>query len=159
MDLVNNILKHPKFIEYIGLNKAREVERIFCHHNLQHALDVARVAYIIALENRYDLSKEIIYAAALLHDIAKWKQYKEKVDHASEGAVLAGEILEDLNTNIEDTEMILDAIRSHRIKGRGTSTLSIVLYAGDKSCRPCIDCNMVKECDWYIDGKEPELLY
>lgn len=159
MDLAYQIMQHPKFIEYINLNKACEVERSFCRHDLQHAVDVARVAYIISLESKYDLSKEIIYAAALLHDIAKWKQYREKLDHAAEGAVLAREILEDLNCNKKDTEMILDAIRSHRIKGKGTSPLSIVLYAGDKSCRPCIDCSMVKECDWYTDGKKPELLY
>lgn len=159
MKYAKKILKHPKFIEYLKLNKTEEVNRKFCHHDLQHALDVGRVAYIIALENKYDLSKDIIYSTALLHDIAKWKQYREKLDHAAEGAMLAGQILDDINMNEQDSEIILDAIRNHRVKGKGTSPLSLVLYSGDKSCRPCIGCSMVKDCDWFTDGKKPELIY
>jgi putative nucleotidyltransferase with HDIG domain len=159
MSFSKKILKHPKFIEYLKLNETEEVDRKFCHHDLQHAIDVGRVAYITALENKFCLSKDIIYSAALLHDIAKWKQYREKVDHAAEGALLARQILEDIKMHGQDTEMILDAISNHRVKGKGTSPLSMVLYAGDKSCRPCISCKMVKECDWFTDGKQPELLY
>lgn len=159
MEMVNKILKHPKFIKYLELNAEAEIERKFCHHDLQHAVDVARIAYIIALENKFNLSKDIIYAAALLHDVAKWKQYKEKVDHASEGAVLAEEILKDVGMNAQDAELIMDAIRSHRTKGKNNSPLSMVLYAADKACRLCSKCDMIGECNWFEDGTPPDLQY
>ena len=159
MDIVKKVLMHPDFINYIQLNETAEKERKFCRHDLQHAVDVARVAYIISLEKNFSLSKELIYVTALLHDIGRWKQYKDKSDHAEEGAKLAKKILEDLDIDRRDIEMIMEAIASHRIKGRGKSPLSEVIYDGDKSCRPCVYCVMVNECNWYSDGHHPELLY
>ncbi|AEY65266.1 HD domain-containing protein [Clostridium sp. BNL1100] len=159
MERVQRILNHPQFKKYMELNFQAEKDRKFCRHDIQHSLDVARVAYIIALENKYDLDKEIIYITALLHDIAKWKQYSQNADHAAEGAVLARKILVDLNMEKGDTEMILDAIAKHRkMEGHSTS-LSKVLYAGDKSCRQCVSCSMVKECNWFINGSTPVFNY
>ncbi|MHB1393541.1 MAG: HD domain-containing protein [Clostridia bacterium] len=159
MEIVDKILKHPKFSKYLKLNAKAEKKRKFCRHDLQHAVDVARVACIIALENKFDLSKDMIYAAALLHDIAKWKQYNEKVDHAMEGAVLAKEILKDTGMNVQEAELILDAIRSHRTIGENNSPLSMVLYTGDKACRLCIQCGMIDECNRFEDGKQPDFQY
>ncbi|EPR09298.1 HD domain-containing protein [Ruminiclostridium papyrosolvens] len=159
MERVQRILNHPQFKKYMELNSQAEKDREFCRHDIQHSLDVARVAYIIALENKYDLDKEIIYITALLHDIAKWKQYSQKVDHAAEGSVLASEILVDLNLNKGDTEMILDAIAKHRKKEGHSTSLSKVLYAGDKSCRQCVSCTMIEECNWFINGSTPVLNY
>lgn len=159
MELIDKILCHPDYIMYLELNTEAEKERTYCHHNIQHALDVARVAYIIALENGYNLKKELIYTAALLHDIAKWKQYKEKVDHAAEGAALAWEILKDIGMEEQDTWMIVDAIRSHRIKGEKTSLLGEVLYKADKDCRLCVKCGRIKKCNRFDNGKQPVFEY
>ncbi len=159
MELVQRILNHPQFKKYMELNSRSEKDRKFCLHDIQHVMDVARVAYIISLENKYDLDKEIIYITALLHDIAKWKQYSQKADHAAEGAVLAREILEDLNIDKGDTEMILNAIAMHRKKEGHSTPLSKVLYEGDKSCRQCVSCSMVEECNWYASGEIPVLYY
>ncbi len=159
MESVQRILDHPQFKKYMELNSQAEKDRKFCRHDIQHSLDVARVAYIIALENKYNLDKEIIYIAALLHDIAKWKQYSQKADHATEGAVLAREILVDLNLSKDDAAMILDAIANHRKKEGHSTPLSKVLYAGDKSCRQCVNCSMVEECNWFINGSTPVLNY
>ncbi|ACL75683.1 HD domain-containing protein [Ruminiclostridium cellulolyticum] len=159
MKKVHKILSHPQFKKYMELNFQAEQDRKFCRHDIQHSIDVARVAYIISLENNYNLDKEIIYITALLHDIARWKQYSEKVDHAAEGAVLARGILRDLKMDNNDTEMILDAIAKHRKKEGHSTPLSKVLYAGDKSCRQCIVCSMVEECNRYEDGYKPVLYY
>lgn len=159
MEMTNKILKHPEFIRYLELNAEAERERKFCRHDIGHAVDVARVAYIIALENRFDLSRDIVYAAALLHDIAKWKQYGGGVDHASEGSVLAEQILKDIGMNAQDTELILDAIRSHRTKGKSNSPLGMVLYAGDKACRLCSQCSVIAGCKWFESATLPELQY
>lgn len=159
VELVDKILKHPKFQRYLKLNSEEEIHRMFCHHDLQHSLDVARVAYIISMEKCLNVNKEIIYVAALLHDIAKWKQYQEKVDHALEGANLAEEILRDIGVKKLVAESILEAIRSHRIKGEKSSALSELLYAGDKACRLCINCEGINGCDRFQKGEQPLLKY
>lgn len=159
MKKVQKVLSHPQFKKYMELNFQAEQDRKFCRHDIQHSIDVARVAYIISFENNYNLDKEIIYITALLHDIARWKQYSEKVDHAAEGAVLAHGILSDLNMDKNDIEIILDAIAKHRKKEGHNTPLSTVLYAGDKSCRQCFNCCMVEECNWYDDGSKPVLYY
>ena len=38
----------------------KEKSRIFCKHDLQHSLDVARIAYILNLEADLKIEKEII---------------------------------------------------------------------------------------------------
>lgn len=159
MKLVEKVLYHPKFIEYMSLNRSEEVDRSLCRHDLQHALDVARVAYIMSMERGFNLDKEIIYVTALLHDIAKWKQYRTKADHAPEGAVLAAEILKDIGITGSLAETVLDAIRSHRIKGPKESNLSEVLYDSDKACRICIDCQELAGCNRFRNGEKPVLKY
>ena len=159
VELVDEILKHPKFQRYLEQNSEEEVHRKLCHHDLQHALDVARVAYIISMEKGLNVNKEIIYVTALLHDIAKWKQYQEKVDHASEGANLAEEILRDIGVEKLEAESILEAIRSHRLKVKQSSVLSELLYDGDKACRLCINCKGIKECNRFQKGEQPVLKY
>lgn len=159
MELINKILQHPQFIKYLKLNAKEEKQRKFCHHDLQHALDVARVAYIVSMEKGFNIDTELIYIAALLHDIAKWKQYREKIDHAIEGAILAEEILRDIGVNELQIEMILDAIRNHRNKSEKKTPLSEVLYAGDKACRLCITCKSINECNRFENGKQPILEY
>lgn len=159
MEIVDKILEHPKFIAYLKLNAEEEKQRKLCHHDLQHALDVARVAYIISMEKGLNVDKELIYIAALLHDIAKWKQYQENVDHALESAILAEEILSDIGVKELDAEMILEAIRSHRSKDQKTTALSEVLYSGDKACRLCTTCEDIKECNRFQNGEKPMLKY
>ena len=57
-------------------------------------MDVARIAYILSADRAYAVSKEIIYAAALLHDIGKWKQYEDGTPHEKASADLAEQILQ-----------------------------------------------------------------
>ena len=51
MDRVNKILNHPLY--KIEFNKIQELEntREFCNHTMEHFIDVARIAYIINLED------------------------------------------------------------------------------------------------------------
>ena len=159
MELANKILKHPQYLRYIELNSKAETNRVFCKHDLQHALDVARVACIISMEKKLEISKEVLYAAALLHDIAKWKQYRYGVDHAAEGAVLAREILEDIGVNCVSVEEITEAIKTHRGQEMEKSLLGAVLYESDKVCRPCMFCKSIDKCNRFLNGEKPEFKY
>ncbi|NCC66229.1 MAG: HDIG domain-containing protein, partial [Spirochaetia bacterium] len=95
MENVKKLLVHPQFLKYMALNGKAEQNRKFCKHDFSHLFDVARVAYCMSLERNLGIPKETIYLTALLHDIAKWKQYETGVDHAMEGATMAREILQD----------------------------------------------------------------
>ena len=71
MDRINQIWQHHVYQEHYKKIQELENDRIFCRHTPEHFLDVARLMYIYALEEHMDLSRELIYATALLHDIGK----------------------------------------------------------------------------------------
>ena len=63
---VRQIVTHPLYQqEFSALQKA-EQERIYCKHTMEHFLDVARICYIMVLQDRAEISRELIYGAALL---------------------------------------------------------------------------------------------
>ena len=76
MERVDRIIRNETFIWNMKKLLRLEQERIYCRHDMDHLLSVARIAYIKALEERIPVSKELIYAAALLHDIGRAAQYE-----------------------------------------------------------------------------------
>ncbi len=86
MERVNKILKHDLFNTYLKRNKMAEENRRFCRHDMEHFLDVARLAMIFNLRQDLSIPKEMIYAAALLHDIGRWRQYEDGTPQGLRGA-------------------------------------------------------------------------
>ena len=86
MEKVNKIINHPLWIDAVSDIEHSEKDRKFCRHGREHLLDTARIAYIFSLEENLNMniSKEIIYAAALLHDIGRSEAYSGGLPH--EGA-------------------------------------------------------------------------
>lgn len=159
MERVNKILVHHKFIEYLHRIARLEESRIFCKHEISHLIDVARISYILSLEKKSHLSKEIIYACALLHDIGRWKEYEEGIDHAIASKELAVDILQDCDFKQEEINLICPAIGHHRIKDNHPSILSECLYDGDKRSRPCFSCASIDQCKKFSNGEIPKLIY
>lgn len=160
LDRINKILHHSQFQLWNEENRKMEEGRIFCLHNIEHYLDVARIAYIKALEERIDISKDVLYAAALLHDIGKHRQYKEGVPHEEESARMSEEILIDCGYDKEERERIQLAIQHHRKKPNGDSTdLERLLYEADKQSRVCLFCKAKAECKWSDEKKNLTLLF
>ena len=93
MKRVNAILAHPLYRECYTRLEELEKDRIFCRHQMTHLLDVARIAYISNMEQGLGIEKEVIYAAALLHDIGKYVQYEDGTPHEQSGEKIASEIL------------------------------------------------------------------
>ena len=58
MQRIWKIYEHPLFIEGLVKNKDAEKERIFCHHDMNHFLDVARLMYIFSMERDMPLEKK-----------------------------------------------------------------------------------------------------
>ena len=110
MDRIDKILKHNLSLTNLRKNTAAEADRCFCRHDMAHFLDVARIGMIINLEEKLEISRELIYGAALLHDIGKYRQYEEGIPHEQASAEIAPEILRDCRFDEEETDVIVDAI-------------------------------------------------
>lgn len=143
MQRCNNIYNHPLFKERTQIIKEKEQGRIFCPHNLEHALDVARIGYIMILEGGYDIEKELFYSAALLHDAGR---YSDK-PHNESGAELARIVLPECGFTTAETELISNAILGHRTNTQ-SDIFSKILYDADKRSRVCFECDAQKECYW-----------
>lgn len=165
MERVWKIYTHPLYRECMEKNRHAEEGRVFCGHDLQHFLDVARLAYIFSMERNYGISKEMIYTAAILHDIGKWKQYTEKIPHEKASAQIAEKILVETGFAEEEKARILEAILSHRehskkqIKAGEGDELSEVLYDADKISRCCFGCQAEPECDWNAEKKNMQIIW
>ena len=66
MERIQKILNHPLYQEQFKLLQDAEKDREFCRHTMEHFVDVARLMYIYTLEEKTNVSKDLIYAAALL---------------------------------------------------------------------------------------------
>ena len=151
MDKVNEILSNEKYRKNLIILGELEEDRVFCKHGIEHFLDVARIAYIRALEGNMPYSKEIIYAIALLHDIGRVLEYKENIPHHEGSLILSKEILDETSFSREDKEKILKGIREHR--NVAADELSNLIYESDKLSRNCFSCKSEKECYWIKDKK------
>ena len=136
---------HALFRENLARNVDSERERIFCKHDITHLLNVARVAQLLNIEQALGLDRELIYAAALLHDITKWKQQQQGVPHHISALAPAAEILAACGFNDSECDDISDAIYHHR-EGSSDKPLARVIYTADKRSRTCFLCLARGEC-------------
>ncbi|WP_434510838.1 HD domain-containing protein [Desulfitobacterium sp. AusDCA] len=150
---VNQILKHDLFKEYSQYNSQAEEKRAFCRHGLDHGIAVARIAYIYLLEQQNtSLSKEVIYAAGLLHDLGRWREYETGEDHALAGAELVKPIIQDSGFSIDELETITQGIREHRLNPEGKmSLLGRALAYADDWARDCRNCLIKEACYKYTE--------
>lgn len=160
MERANRILENQKYKEYLRKNQAAEEGRIFCCHNMEHFLDVARIACILNLEEELQISKELIYATALLHDIGRHVQYADGTPHEKASAKLAKEILADCGFEEGERQEILRAIRKHRdAEVAKEKSLAGIIYRADKASRACFACEAEALCDWKAEKKNRRLRY
>lgn len=158
MDRVNQIWKHPLYQTELHKLQLLEADREFCKHTPEHFLDVARLAYIRALEENYPVSKELIYCTALLHDIGRARQYEDGTPHDEAGAVIAEQILKELGFSPEEIQAIVSAIRGHRAETNQT-ILGQLIYRADKKSRNCFSCKAEPECYWSSAKKNMTIQY
>jgi HD superfamily phosphodiesterase len=159
MRRINQILSHPKYQLYLSKIEELEKKREFCCHNLMHFLDVARIGYILNLELKLNISKELIYGVAFLHDIGRWCQYETGELHEKASARLAKEILEEIDYSINERDEIIDAILSHRNEeAQKGKNLAGIMYRADKESRACFNCKKTKECYWHDSKKNLKVI-
>lgn len=158
MRRVNNIIRNPKYRSCLAEIASYEAERKFCRHTLEHSLDTARIMYITALENGLNFSKDMIYAAALLHDTGRAAEYKTDIPHDTASAEFAGEILDECGFSESETETIVSAVLCHRTRSDGSfKSLGELLCFADKKSRLCFACAVKDECYWSDEKKNGEI--
>lgn len=149
---------HPVFQQEYARLQRMEQGRIYCGHDMNHFLDVARACWIRVLEQGLVLRKDVVYAAALLHDIGKGLQYESGTPHHLASAELAGVILPDCGYDSEEIQAITQAIRLHRKPTAEDAPLVGLLYEADKKTRLCFCCNAGQDCNWPEDKRNPGLI-
>ena len=162
-DRYQKILTDPLFLSELEKIRFYEKERIYCGHDIHHLLDVARVTYISVLEQRqtdplafggqdlYEL-KDIIYAAALLHDIGRGREYEDQTLHHEASSALASRILTACGFPAEQIHQIRALILEHRGQRITPATngpdLTQLFKEADKTCRLCFICPAADSCKW-----------
>ena len=155
---VNRILQHEAFQRHMRENEEAERARIFCRHDMAHFLDVARIAMILNLREEAGLSRDMIYGAALLHDIGRHEQYKTGTPHEIASARIAPDILADCGYSQEEMQVIAEAIALHRNSGTAhRHDLAGILYRADKASRACFACKASGQCNWKEDRKNQNI--
>jgi len=141
---------------------------------MEHFLDVARLAYIFSLEETLSLKKDVIYGAALLHDIGRHEQYRNGTPHEKASVDIAEVILRECNFSEDEIALIKEAILGHRghevQKSIGTKEIiekqdcqvidfSFILNKADKMSRMCFACKADSECNWRKERKNTRIIY
>ena len=156
MERVNKILNNKKYKELLERLNELEKERVFCKHNMEHFLDLARIAYIKVLETGLHYNKEVIYAIALLHDMGRVIQYENGTPHDAASVTIAKEILKEIDFSLEEKNLIIECIKDHR--GQGNCELSRIIAKSDKLSRKCFMCDAEKDCYWDKNKKNLEII-
>lgn len=144
---VNAILNHPRYMASMAKLRELEKTRIFCKHDLDHSLHVARIMTLKVLDDHIGLDREVIYATALLHDLGRSLAYENGLDHESQSVYLAKEILPDCFFTPEEIEQILIAIAGHNDPDNVVPLTTLLKYA-DKMSRNCFCCPATDDCYW-----------
>lgn len=154
MDKVNKILKDKLYQEKFNRIAELEKDREFCNHTMEHFIDVARIAYILNLEKDLGFRKDIIYAAAMLHDIGRADEYDKGIPHHIAGADISKKILHSIDGFSEtDIKDIINAIIEHRSSSEHTTKLGELIYKSDKLSRCCFNCPASSKCNWSEEKK------
>jgi len=157
---VNKIFNNNIYRNSYQLIKDYEKTRIFCKHDMAHFLDVARIAWIFNLEENLGISREIIYAAAILHDIGKYEQYINDIPHESASVLIAHDVLKDCGFDDSEIQMILSAIETHRDEKQMIHKhLNRILYRADKMSRSCFTCDAKSSCNWDLRKMNMNIKY
>ena len=157
MENTNRIYQDPYYAKLLSRLEELEKERVFCKHDLNHFLSVGRIAYILALEEELSVSKDVLYTAALLHDIGRVEEMTSGIAHDEASANIAEEFLAHSTFTEEEKETVLSLIRGHR--NPGENPLTDLFYRADKLSRPCAYCPAIDLCHWPEERKNRTLRY
>lgn len=157
MERIQPILNHPLHRDGMAQMDELERDRIYCRHGLPHLLDVARIAALLAEDRGAEYPRDVIYAAALLHDLGRLKQYTTGEPHARAGVPMAEEILRSTAFTEAEQEEILQAVGRHRT-GAAPDSLAQLIFEADRASRVCFACSARDTCYWPHERRNTTVL-
>ena len=127
-----NIIKNEEINAMIARGNEVLKSMGFTEHSKVHAAIVAQRAAEILLALGYDAHEaELAKIAGFMHDIGN---SINRYDHAQSGALLAYQILKEMDMPMEDRLTIITAIGNHDEKtGTAVDAVSAALILGDKT--------------------------
>ncbi len=153
LELTNRILTNETYCKELDRLRKLEKDRVFCGHDIEHFLDVARIVMIICMEKNIDVVPDIIYSASLLHDIGRSEEYTENIPHHIAGKEKAEKILDEAGCCEDMKKKILSLILNHRNKDNEKDSLESIFYMADKKSRLCFACPSSDICNWQENRK------
>lgn len=148
LEFTNKIIKNERYRKLSEELAELEKDRIFCKHDMEHFLNVARIAVIFCKESGIEPDIDIIYAASLLHDIGRVEEYRSGIPHDKASEAIASEILGEIGCPADKKAEIIRLIASHRTAENGKTELEKIFFRADKKSRLCFCCNAKDECNW-----------
>ncbi|MDO4393715.1 MAG: HD domain-containing protein [Bacillota bacterium] len=160
MERLQRIYEHPVYARELKKLEADEQERRFCRHGMNHIMDVARICCIYCMRDgiidNENLSPELIYATAMLHDIGRHSENCDGIPHEDAGASIAEAVMRDCGFKKEEIIWAINGIKDHR-RSEASNEVDVMnrfadnLRLADKKSRPCYRCDVRDECKWHSD--------
>lgn len=148
LEITNKILRCEKYIGLLSLIQRLEKDRPFCCHNIEHFLSVARITLIMCHEQGIEVDADIVYSAALLHDIGRADEYLNGTPHEEAGSLIASDILDNVKCNGSSKNRILKIIFNHRDTDGTANSVENIFSRADKKSRLCFCCPASEQCNW-----------
>ena len=159
---IDRLLQHPMYRARLELLQELERKRDFCGHNLEHFMKVGRIAEYVVAKNELLFAEEVVWGAALLHDMGRVEQYRQGISHEKASVAFAREILFSLDWNVSDIDMVCEAIGSHSHRQCAADrwrkmpelvSLTEVISFANQFSRTCYKCHMADACKWTEEEK------
>lgn len=163
LEVTNRILANAAYLRELKLLNTLEQDRIFCKHDMAHFLDVARIAMLLCQKEQIPADPDVIYAAALLHDIGRTEEYQHHIPHEQASIRKAEQILKEIACEETKKQKIIHLIRHHRHPEQAQdqtaqpASLESVFYRADKKSRLCFCCPAFSQCNWAKDKKNMQI--
>lgn len=148
LEIANKILKNKRYSLLVKQLEELEKDRIFCGHDMEHFMSVARITVILCAEKHINADNDVIYSSALLHDLGRIEEYTKGIPHDIAGAETAAEILDEVGCPEDKKTLIIKQIISHRCCEGEENTLESVFCTADKMSRLCFCCKAQDKCNW-----------
>ncbi len=152
----NKIFENTQYQSIVSRIATHEASRVYCRHTMAHFLDVARITTILCQLNKVDVPIDLIYTAALLHDIGRAEEIEKGTPHEIASVALAKDFLALTAFTEAQQSQIIEAIANHRNKN--TTGFNRLFYIADKASRSCYACPAEKQCNWDQHKKNLTLL-
>lgn len=158
LELTNKIMRNKAYGQLTRELCELEKGRKFCGHDMEHFLAVARVALIMCFEKGIEVNADIIYSAALLHDLGRIEEYTRGEPHDIAGVRTAQRLLDEIGCSPDERRQILSLISSHRHSGENDeNSPEYIFYLADKRSRQCFACAASEECNWKPEKRNNEI--